>query len=467
MLRKSLLVALVLTALFFTSCGGGSSSSTPTPTPTPTPAGSTLFNLTIQDTPPAGVTILSFEVTVTGAVLHRGTTDVSILSVPVKVEITQLETESALLSTKSVTSGQYDSITVTFANPEMTIMNNSAMTMAGCAAGAICKMEMPQIGLSSASVDFAGPPFPLSLTKDTSTGLLLDFNLASSVQNDLSINPTIGFTKLAVVDDAKESELEGLEDLNGRVSALGTNQFTLQVTSSGQSFTILVDSNTKFEDFGEEELSEDFSSLRVDQVVEVNAKLNGDGSMLATKVELKEPEKGEEIEGTITSVDSSLTKFDMVVLDEIPDIAGVQVGDKVTVDVTSATYRIDNEELNISSDLSFATAADLVAGQTVEVSRGSDSSGTAIVADRVRLQTSQFTAHVESVSDSSFLVNNLPDLFTAAGITEIQVRTSSGTEFDDVSGVSALSAGDKLALRGLLFNVTGTPVLVAKKVRKL
>ena len=99
MARKGLLAALLLTATYLLSCGGGSSSSSPTPTPTPTPAGSTLFNLTLGDTPPAGVTILSFEISVTSAVLHQGSTDVSILSVPVRVEVTQLKTESALLKT--------------------------------------------------------------------------------------------------------------------------------------------------------------------------------------------------------------------------------------------------------------------------------------------------------------------------------------------------------------------------------
>ena len=466
MRRTWLWVPVLMAAAFAVSCGGGSSPAPPNTPFTLPPAGSTLFNLTIRDTPPVGVTILSFEVTVTEAVLHQGTTNVSVLSTPVKVEITQLETESAFLSTKGVTPGQYDSITVTFASPEMTIKNGSGGAIAGCAVGAICKLESPQIGLSPASVEFTGAPFPLNLADNTATGLLLDFNLDASVQSDLSIQPTIGFTQLPVVEDVKEKELEGMEDLNGRVSALGTNQFTLQVPSSGQAFIILVDSNTQFEDFGEEGLTGAFSSLKVDQVVEVNFKLNGDGSMLATKVELKEPEEGEEIEGTITSVDSA-TQFTMVMLDEIPDIAGVQVGDKVTVDVTSATFRIDNEELNIPSDTSFATAADLVVGQTVEVSRASDSSGTSIVAERVRLQTSQFTAQVKTITGSDFLVNDLSDLFTTAGITEIQVRTSLETEFDDVSGVSALSPGNKLALRGLLFNVTGTPVLVAKKVRKL
>ena len=460
MRRAPFFAPIWVSALLFLSCGGGSS----TPSTTFTPAGSTSLNFTIRDTPPTGVSILSFEITVTGAVLHQGTTNVSILSSPVKVEITQLQTESAFLSTQGVAPGTYDSITVTFANPEMTILNKSGAALAGCANGAICELKP---ALNPSSVDFSqNPPFPLTLTTNTATGLLLDFNLAASVQNDLSVKPTIGFTQLPVVQNT--GELEELEDLNGQVTSVDTanSQFTIHSISSGQSFTIKVDSNTKFEDFGEAGLQNAFSSLKTGQIVEVYVKLNGSGTMVATKVELKEAEQGKELEGTIVSVDPSLTKFDMVVLDEVPDIPGVQVGNKVTVTLQNATFRIDNDGLNIPSDLSFARADDLGVGQTVEVRPVSGSSGTSIVTDRVRLQTSQFTAKVKSTSGSVFIVNNLPDLFTTAGITEIEVRTSSQTEFDKVSGVGALIAGDTVSLRGLLFKTTGTRVLVAKKVRK-
>lgn len=455
--------SLLSVVVLFLSCGGGSSS-----TPfTPTPAGSTSLNLTIRDTPPAGVSILSFEITVTGAVLHQGTTDVSILNSPVKVEITQLETESAFLSTQGVPAGTYDGITVTFASPEMTIQNNSGAAVAGCAAGAVCDDITPP--LSPASVDFSGnPPFPLSLTADTATGLLLDFNLDASVQNDLSIQPSIGFTQMPVMQETEE--LDELEDMSGQVASVDTanNQFALQSNSSGQTFTIKVDDSTQFENFGEAGLQNTFASLAAGQIVEVDVKLNGDGSMLATKIQLKEPEQGEELEGTIVSVDPGLTKFDMVVLDEIPDIAGVQVGNVVTVTLaTGVTFGLDTEDLSIPSDVSFASAADLVTGQQVEVRPGTGSSGTSITAERVRLHTSQLTAQVAATSGSNFTVNNLPDLFTNAGITEIQVRTTSQTEFEGISDASALSTGDNLALRGLLFKTTGTPVLLAKKVRKL
>ena len=46
--------------------------------------------LMISDAPPAGVTVLSFEVTVNGAVLNPG--DVQLLTAPRKIEVKELKT---------------------------------------------------------------------------------------------------------------------------------------------------------------------------------------------------------------------------------------------------------------------------------------------------------------------------------------------------------------------------------------
>jgi hypothetical protein len=57
-------------------------------------------------------------------------------------------------------------------------------------------------------------------------------------------------------------------------------------------------------------------------------------------------------------------------------------------------------------------------------------------------------------------------LFTAAGINSIQVQTSSGTNFQNVAGVSALADEGQVSLRGLLFANAAKPILIADKVLK-
>jgi hypothetical protein len=90
-----------------------------------------------------------------------------------------------------------------------------------------------------------------------------------------------------------------------------------------------------------------------------------------------------------------------------------------------------------------------------------------ITTDRVRLRMTRFTATVSGAPAGSFFnVGGLPGLFTAAGISQIQVQTSSQTKFENVSGVSGLANGATVSLRGLLFKSTPNPVLIANKVRK-
>ncbi len=309
---------------------------------------------------------------------------------------------------------------------------------------------------------------PLIVTANNPVGLLLDFNLTQSIQSDLSINPSVTFTQLpALVGTGK---LEELEEVLGRVTAIDPTkkQFTLQISNSPP-LIVMTDANTEFENFDKIGMANSFSSLAVGQNVEVDLRLNSDGTLLAHKVELQQEQPNEEeLEGIVTSVDSA-TQFKIVALEEVPDIAGVEPGNAVTVTLQSgAGFRVDTDDLSLPSDVHFMSSADLMVGQVVEIRLLSGSSGTNALTDRVTLKMGQLTAKVESVGTNSFKVNNLPSLFTSASpaVTEINVVVTSQTEFENVSSVAALIAGDAVSVKGLLFKTTGIPEIVAKKVRK-
>lgn len=148
-----LVLPLGFVAVFLAACGGAG------PRPQPSPGATVPVSLTLRDTPPAGVTILSFEIMLTGTVLQPGA--VSLLSKPIEVELTQLQIETAFLNTAKAAPGTYSSITATFANPELTILNNSGGAIGGCANGAVCELKP---SLSPGSVTYSGPPFPLTLS---------------------------------------------------------------------------------------------------------------------------------------------------------------------------------------------------------------------------------------------------------------------------------------------------------------
>ncbi len=95
--------------------------------------------LAMTDTPPSTVSILSAEVTLTGATLSPG--NVSLFSGSTTVELTRLQTDIAYIATAAnIPAGNFTSVTLTFANPSLTIENDTASAIGTCAVGAICTL---------------------------------------------------------------------------------------------------------------------------------------------------------------------------------------------------------------------------------------------------------------------------------------------------------------------------------------
>jgi hypothetical protein len=222
-------------------------------------------------------------------------------------------------------------------------------------------------------------------------------------------------------------------------------------------------------------MANNFSCLQNNQVVEVDVAMMAGGVFLARKIEFEDEVEDDELEGVVFKIDDA-THFEMVVLDELRSVNNVSVGNPVVVTLSSPTFRVDTDGLTLPSGLqgAFEGATDtsqLLTGQSVEVRlTGPANAGPPITvtANRVRLRMTQFTGNVSGAPASpNFNVGSLPALFTSAGITSIQVQTSSNTNFQGVTGVSGLADGNTVSLRGLLFKNGGNPpVLIAKKVRK-
>lgn len=463
------LVLVVCLVLLMAACGGSSPSN-----PQPPPGAQTApVSVTIRDMPPVGVTVLSFEVTVSSAVLQPGS--VQLVTSPIEVEIKQLEIETDLLSTINVPAGTYSSIAITFTNPEITIRNDIGLDLgATCnSIGAICEFRPPGM----ATVTFSGQPFPLNVMANSPLNLLIDVNLATVLSNTLGVDFTQPGGVTVSVVPAVLGVFDEIEDVAGRVTAVdaANNRFTLQVSPTA-SLTVTVNAGTEFEDFDDIGCATaNLACVAVNQLVEVDLELMAGGALVAEEVELLDNDNEEELEGVIVDASTLPASFTLVLLEEIIDVPGIDVGLPVQVIILpNPEFRIDDDDLDITG-LQFATTADLIVGQRVEVEKQSALSGAtppAFDTDRIKLKDSRFTASVQSVSvaNSSFVVDNLPGLFTANGVTAIEVRvTAAETEFEDVSGLAALSAGDTVSLRGLLFrNVANTamPIMAAEKVRR-
>ena len=478
------LVSAVFSVVLAVGCGGGMSS-----LQAPTATNMTQATLTIHDNPPMGVTVLSFEIEVTGAALEpssdSSTQPVSILSEPEDIELEHLQTESALLASKSVPTGTYNSLMVSFANPKMTIQNQTGMTLTLgsqiCADQQVCEFD-PKLNQSSVTVQAPTQPFPITLTMNSPVVLKMDFNIDSSIQqSDLSITPTISLMQLP--PPTSNGGDQGDEDMEivGTVTSIGQSTFMIQTGMNGPSYTIATDNNTKF-DFGTSCSAENFSCLQTGQTVKVDAKMRSDGSLLALTVKFFQPPNQMSFAGTITSVGSGGSSFQIVLFDEesfgSDEMGSFSMGAPITINLaTGATFSIDTGGFMLPSGLNFASAADLMVGQRVRLHPTGASTGMppnlTITVDQVQLEPSYATATITAVNTGgnpqTFTLGTLPSFFTNAGIMSIQVDVLSTTQFETeedqmVSGLSSFKTGETVSVRGLLFNTMTTPTMVAEKV---
>ncbi|MFZ0035795.1 MAG: hypothetical protein WAK91_00115, partial [Candidatus Acidiferrales bacterium] len=143
------------------------------------------FTIGTVDNPPSGVTVISFRIMVTGAVLQPG--NVSLITTPQTIELTQLQTDNFTLGTTNVPTGNYTSLDLTLANPDMTIYNGAG-SVANCAVGTICELQ-PTLTVSSVTLSPA-----VTISANAPAGAELELSVNDSLQPDLSFNPSLGLT---------------------------------------------------------------------------------------------------------------------------------------------------------------------------------------------------------------------------------------------------------------------------------
>lgn len=480
-MNRSILPVLCLLfacALTISSCGGSM--------PSTLRPGASALSVTVTDTPPTNVTVLSFEVSVTGATLNPGGPDLLAGRGPVRIEAEELETESAFFNTVGVAPGTYTMLNLTFANPELTFKNGTTMNLAGCAPGAVC--EIKPTGTLTSVVNFPAPGLVIPGNPSTSGMMGQDMGgdneqTAMGIQLDLDVNTIltmalgVDFSQAGAVTVKQlareaEGEFDDVDELQGTVQNLSTANMTFTLHTMNGDFSITTNTNTQFE--FPNCMTNDISCLQNNFVVEVDAMMMPGGGFLAREISFEDQGEDDEMEGVVFKIDDA-THFEMVVLDELRSLNNVNVGNPVVVTLSNPSFQVQMEELNAPSALvsAFQSATDtsqLLTGQTVEVrltAPANPGPPIAVTADRVRLRMSQLTANVSgSPTPPNFMLGNLPSLFTGAGITSIQVDTSDTTRFEGVADLSGLANMDPVSVRGLLFKNGASPVLVAKKIRK-
>ena len=447
---------LSVALLLVSGCGGGGGT---TPPPPPGSAPMTLF---VRD---AGAEkLLAFEIQLTGAALVSGTTEQSILAAPVELELKNLQLATMPLSLNNVREGTYTTLRLTFANPEATVLT-STPTVVKCETGAAC---VPTLA--------AGPlnkTVNITVQLNLRSAVIIDFDLAASVnvtENPLavSVNPAVNVTQVPV-QAPQQAEAE-LEDVVGTVTAIdGANQsFTFRPEGMTATFNIVTNAQTKFEDFDDASpaRANAFASIRVNDLVEVDAEQRADGGFVAEEVELAEAEDDNrvELEGLITSVDPVAGTVKIVIRERRRTTTlQSELGREITLDVRTANFRINKDDLTIIDTL-FDDLTDAIPGQFVEAEL---SAGTTV--RRLTLKKATYQGRVTGPPAG----NNFPfepDLALIVSIVPIQVFTFPGvTEFrDGLTSIGDVQSAFTVAVRGLLVKQpSGAIELYARRVGKV
>ncbi len=423
--------------------------------------------------PPPGVSILSFEVTLSGAQLEPG--NVSLINAPVSVELARLQTESALLATTNIPHGTYTSVSLTFANPTLTFKNDtaSAILLGGvnCAPGQVCAAPLVMAD-SGGTLNFPSPG--INLTANAPGALLLNLNLASALPNTFLADFTSGASISELTSAPAGASFTNFEDVVGIVSAKNATNNSLVLQTSLGSETVFVNSTTTFANFPASSCTPaSFACMAANQIVYVNMSLLPSGSLMATNVSFEDPDVSHpEIEGIVvaTSGVTPPSQFSMVVTGETPSLTTTPIGSVVNVALSSApvtVFDIDNLGASAAtSAFSFQGVQDLMIGQEVQVQQLTNSTNVFENAGRIRLRSSRITANVSLVAAPEFTLGNstLPSFLMSAGIPQIRVITlgpptpGAYTKFaGNAANISQILVGSSVSIRGQLFK-NGPPV---------
>lgn len=389
--------------------------------------------------------VLSLEITVDSAVLTRSDeTTVALLDKPDRMEIVSLQGFVKPMTIKEIPEGNYTKITLALSNPELVVRNpfNPANPI-----------EVP-VTFSSPSVEL---DLNLSVSPGSSTHLMLDFDLASSVANINADTTQQVLTPVFLAPQAV-TKPEEVEDMIGTVVSIGSNSFVFRPIGSQTDLTISVTTDTEFEDFEGRTQGNTFASLQVNDVIEVDGEISA-ATFVAEKVELKD-ENEDDLEGVILATPAD--GFTLLVR-QGPLAC---IGKTVSVTVNGSTQFEADADVTLPASLNFASTADLTVGQKVEV----DLIGTVdcvleaptALAEEVELKKQAIEARVQAVGTSTITIPG-SGLLDGASIT---IQVSGETELDDIENLASLAVNTKIRAKGLLLkDASGNLIILAEEVK--
>ena len=454
-MKKLGVVIFALAGLGLVGCGGNSSVAGNNNNPPPPSAPAVV---SVQDAPMDGV--VSAEVTISavnlsGTLAGGGAANVSLLTKPRTVELSELGGVRAPLELGNLQEGTYNSVSVTVSAAEITYLDPvSGLPVEAQAA----------LGNNGTATFTLNPA--LAVNSTAAVDLHLDFNLPQSfdlTSGKVTFTPVI---RAAAASVDKESEDDRDFRVVGQVTATTSNSITVQTLTSKLPLTFTVDSNTEFDD------GATLAGIQTGAVVIIKATLDSKGNFVANDidpVEAGEKEGGSFNDtgaGTVTAVtdDSTgnLVSFQMVTRGRF---FADGIGRTLTVNVNASTvYRLPIQAQNAGANT--FDASQIFPGQTVMVAGlDVDAQAGTLTAAEIRLfpgfHHGLLSSAVSGTAPNFTFSMQLNPLGTFALLSKaatLNVSTSAATHFgDDMSGsqLTGLAVGTALRVRGYILVSNG------------
>ncbi|HTV96869.1 MAG TPA: hypothetical protein VME42_12725 [Steroidobacteraceae bacterium] len=467
MIMRAAILTMALGAA--AGCGGngsGGDGSAPTGAPQST------VNFVVSDTPSTGITVLSFQIQITAAVLQPG--NISILPKPVTVDLAQLVSDTGFLASTVIDSGTYTSLALSYANPQVTIQNDTGSDISlpggSCAAGATCTFTP---ALDNATLTVSSGIFPLTLTASSSTGLNLDLSIADLLQSDLSIRFASGSSvNLSLLGSGPVR----IDDVLATVTSASDTQIGV-TTAFGDSLVLAPGTSSAYDFPSSVCASNDVSCVMSGQAVALDVSLGGDGTLTIDSLSYLGASGTPLVKALVLSAATGAAPSGQLLLLRGINVSSLTPGQIATVSFApGASYSVATASYPSVANARFAGAGDLLPGQELIVGVSADlvaGSSPTFTTSAVYLQSSQIVGDVASVdgASSEVMIDSLTGLFTASGlhIQAIDAQTDSGTELVGFGALSSLAAGQLVVATGPLLAVAGstTPAIAAVQIRSL
>lgn len=468
--RKLLSTAAVILALVLSialsACSSGSSGTGSNPSPTP--AAKTVVQVNMGDSPADWM--LAFSMNVTSMSLTGNNGSVSVVSSSVPMEMMHLMGVMQPLSMINAPQGTYTGASITIGSATVMYMDPTTKQ----------PMQKTITGPINAAVTFSSP----MTLGTTPMAMGFDLDLASSVATDvngnLTMNPVFHMSSgMQGSGNAADFANGGIQQMIGSVSSISGSSFVMSSMQAAQNFTFMTNSSTDFN-------GTSMSGMAGGMLVMVDATLQSDGSLMATRVQSMMNSGGVMGGGIVTAVTGQPpTSLTLVMQNGVgTGMMSSSFAAGVTVDLNgSTTYQIDEDGVDMAG-LSFTPVFDashIYAGQSAMPisSGGMMSSGMGggmmgggsmagtITASEVALEpqglSGTIATAVTSGSTASLMLTVASDsaFSTLTGATKVTVFQQPQTT---IAGTSPIASGTPIHAFGLLFLDAGQWKMVASRI---